>query len=535
METVAATHPGEAAILLETARDRRRIAISTLPFTIGRSDACHATVADWRVSRTHATITCESGEYFITDAGSRHGTFVNGVRHDRQKLKSNDEITLGVPGARITFLGGAPVERAANVLLTRVISGSDTSELGKLRLFLEAARSLSSGFVVSDVLRNMLDCALRLTGAERGFVYLRDQRRHVLACGLDSKGLRLTSDAGVTQSVVAEAMATAAEFVTGDASQLSALAGRESIMLNSLRTIIALPLRSRRVVAGGQAEADGVLYLDSQAVSRDLPGVSHDVLRALASECASVLESARLVEAERAAQQYAQEMEIAASIQRSLISEPEVRCNFARVRGHTEPCKEVGGDFFDVHVSADAVTVIVADVSGKGIPAALLASVIHGMFYAQISAGTPLADCITAIHKFLCSRVAGQKYATLMAAQLKQGRDLQIVNCGHVPALLTKDGATIQVSRGDLPVGLIPDADFHAIEESFPVGSRFCIFTDGITESENAEGTEFGIEGVEKHVHGPDPVRQIFSAVEAFCGNREAEDDRTLVILERTM
>jgi sigma-B regulation protein RsbU (phosphoserine phosphatase) len=93
----------------------------------------------------------------------------------------------------------------------------------------------------------------------------------------------------------------------------------------------------------------------------------------------------------------------------------------------------------------------------------------------------------------------------------------------------------VQVSRGDLPVGLVPDADFHAIEEKFPVSSRFCILTDGISESENSEGAEFGIEGVEKHLHGPDPVREIFAAVESFCGNQEAADDRTLIILERTM
>jgi phosphoserine phosphatase RsbU/P len=526
----------EATLLLEVSGNRRRLPITRLPFTIGRSDTCDAAIGDWRVSRTHANITFEGGEFFVVDAGSRHGTFVNGVRRNRHQLANNDEITLGAPGVRIVFLESEP-SSVSNLLLSRIGTESDASELGKLRLFLEAARGLSSGSVVNDVLRNMLDCALRLTGAERGFVYLRDQRRTVLACGLDGKGNRLTDDSSVSRSVVEEAMTSASEFISGDASQQAALAARQSIMLNELKTVIAIPLRSRRMTseAQGATEAEGVLYLDSRVVSRNLSGVSHDVLRALASECAAVLESAKLVEAERAAQQYEQEMEIAASIQRSLICEPEVQCDFARVSGRSVPCKEVGGDFFDVHVSSNAVTVIVADISGKGISAALMASVIHGMFYAQISTGTPLVDAITAIHKFVCSRFTGQKYATLLAVQLERRGPLKVVNCGHVPALLTREGTTVQTSQGDMPVGLIADASFHAIEEQFPAGSRVCIFTDGISESENSEGAEFGISGVEKYLVGQDPVSDVFAAVESFSEQCEIQDDRTFVVLERTI
>jgi len=531
------TGPQEATLLLEASGNRRRIPVSRLPFTIGRSDTCDAAIGDWRVSRTHANIIFEKGEYFVVDAGSRHGTFVNGERRDRHQLKHNDEITLGAPGVRIVFMEDAASSNVSNLLMSRLATESDASELGKLRLFLEAARSLSAGSVVNDVLRNMLDCALRVTGAERGFVYLRDQRRAVLACGLDGKGARLTNDSSVSRSVVEEAMTSASEFISGDASQQAALAARQSILLNELKTVIAIPLRARRMSADAQstAEAEGVLYLDGRLVSHNLSGVSHDVLRALASECAAVLESAKLVEAERAAQQYEQEMEIAASIQRSLICEPEVRCDFARVNGRSLPCKEVGGDFFDAHVSLDAVTVIVADISGKGISAALMASVIHGMFYAQISTGTPLVDAITAIHKFVCSRFAGQKYATLLAVQLARDGNLKIVNCGHVPALLTRNGTTVKISEGDMPVGLIADASFHAIEEEFPMGSRVCIFTDGISESENSEGAEFGIGSVEKYLAGQDPVSDVFAAVEAFSEQCEIQDDRTLVVLERTI
>jgi len=538
MAGAATIRPKEIAIVIETAGERRRVEISKWPFTIGRAEDCDATISDFRVSRLHARLEEAAGEYFIVDTGSRHGTFLNGARVERAKVKNHDEITLGVAGLKLILQEGPTVSNATQVLLRRFSAHSVSSELEKLTLFLEAARTLSSGLVVNDVLRNMLDYALRLTKAERGFVYLKQpDGGTALVCGLDSGGNTLRQDANVTRSVVREAMTTAAEFISGDATQQSALAARESIVLNELRTVIAIPLRQRRLAADALAqtpEVDGVLYLDSRSVSRNLSGVSHDVLLALAGECAAVLESARLMEAEQAARQYRQEMEIAASIQRSLSSESDVQCDFARVSGRSSPCKEVGGDFFDVFVAPDAVTLIVADVSGKGISAALLASVIHGMFYAQISGGARLADAAAAINRFLCSRVAGQKYATLVAAQLHTDGRVEIVNCGHVPPLVAEAGAAAEIGEGDLPVGLLPQAEFHAIERKLAVGSRLCVLTDGISESDNAQGEEFGLARVQQYLHGKDPLGETLAAVQQFCGQREAQDDRTLVVMERT-
>ena len=311
--------------------------------------------------------------------------------------------------------------------------------------------------MVNEVLGNMLDYALRITKAERGFVYLKDAGkggRAVLACGRDNKGASLTNDAKVSHSVVEEALASAAEFITGDALKQQALAERQSIVMNELRTIIAIPLRTRQRWDFAHPRPMACSTWTAALVSLNLSGVSHEVLRALASECAAVLESAKLVAAEQAALQYRKEMDIAASIQRSLTSASKVENDFVRVNACSIPCREVGGDFFDVHVSPDAVTVIVADVSGKGVSAALLASVIHGMFYAQMTSGARLVDAIASVNTFLCSRVAGQKYATLLAAQLNRDGKLALVNCGHVPAILSQDGKVTHVEDGDMPVGL---------------------------------------------------------------------------------
>ncbi|HEY2113520.1 MAG TPA: SpoIIE family protein phosphatase [Candidatus Angelobacter sp.] len=538
MAIAVPSQSSEAALLIDVGDQQHRHVITKSPWTIGRAEECDATIPDLKVSRQQARVLLEGDEYFIVDSQSRHGTFVNGSRCERARLKNKDEITFGAAGVKIVFLQGStvatPAHTSTNQLLTRLVSRSDSSDLEKLRLFLEAARSLTGGVVMNDVLRNMLDYALKITKAERGFVYLKDNDKNgapVLACGIDNTGASLMNDARVSHSVVQEALASAAEFITGDALQQQALAERQSIVINELRTVIAIPLRARHGTA--VAGVDGVLYLDSRSVSHNLSGVSHEVLRALASECAAVLESAKLVAAEQAAQQYRKEMEIAASIQRSLISAPVVENDFARVNACSIPCREVGGDFFDVHVAPDVVTVIVADVSGKGISAALLASVIHGMFYAQMTSGSKLVDAVASVNRFLCSRVAGQKYATLLAAQLHRNGRLAIVNCGHVPAIVAQDSAVAHVDDGDMPVGLIAEAGFHVIERELPAGARLCMLTDGISETENAEGAEFGTHVVADCLHGAEPIREILAAVESFSAGAEAQDDRTLVVLQR--
>src|SRR6476646_4073826 len=179
MAVAATSHTGQATLLIEVAGIQRHIVITKSPFTLGRADGCDATIADLKISRQHAQVVIEEADYYIVDCDSRHGTFVNGSRCQRAKLKNKDEVTFGVAGIRIVFRHGDAISHttnnSTNLLLSRLVSQSDTSDLEKLRLFLEAARSLTSGGVVlNEVLGNMLDYALRITKAERGFVYLKD-------------------------------------------------------------------------------------------------------------------------------------------------------------------------------------------------------------------------------------------------------------------------------------------------------------------------------------------------------------------------
>ncbi|HEY1938893.1 MAG TPA: SpoIIE family protein phosphatase [Candidatus Angelobacter sp.] len=505
-------------------------------FTIGRSEDCDLVLNDSRISRVHARLVQEQGSYFILDVGSRHGTFINGSRCSRANLKHNDQLSFGVSEISVSYLEHDDHGSSGSLLLPDLTLHSDSSELQQLRLFLDAARALGGGGIVEDVLRRMLSCAIKITSAERAFVYLADHdNKAVMACGVDASGLELMNDDGVSRSVVDEAMRTAAEFIAADAMQQSSLAARESIVARALRVVVAIPLRAMHApkLPGAESKIHGVLYLDSRIASRNLSSVGHDVLRALAGECAAVLESAKLLEAEEGARQYRQEMAIAASIQRGLITHPKINCDFARATGYSIPCKEVGGDFFDVHANPEALTAIIADVSGKGVSAALLASLIQGMLYAQLDLGMALPQAVAVINKYLCSRVAGQKYATLLAAQVGRDHMLRIVNCGHVPAIIITNGVCSELEEGDLPIGLLENAEYHLIEKPFPPGSRLCLLTDGITECENSEGQEFGPAPVKAAMLGPNPIPEIVAQLQRFCAEREVQDDCTLMLVEQ--
>ena len=132
MATSVYARPKEAAILIDSAGQRGRVIISKSPFTVGRSEECDVSIPDVRVSRVHARFVTQDGTYFIEDAGSRHGTFVNGARCERAQLKNNDEIRLGA-AAKMVFLYSEPVESAANMLLTRLASGAVQSLSWKAR------------------------------------------------------------------------------------------------------------------------------------------------------------------------------------------------------------------------------------------------------------------------------------------------------------------------------------------------------------------------------------------------------------------
>src|ERR1700724_2973415 len=285
--------------------EQNNIVLNRSPFTVGRKVDKDLVIADPRVSRDHAQILWEGKAFFLVDLSSKHGTFVNGERVQRQKLERGDRLEFGArDSAYLLCNPGHATSNTAREFLSQ-ISGiqikQEATDLEKLTLFLEAARKLNTAGVLDEILMTMLDVTLQLTRAERAYVFLKDEEGKLrLAAGRNSKKEPLLDDKTISHSILEESIRSNSEFLLTDTSRSLDLAGRQSIVAYDLRTVICIPLRKMQVhhtrdaqtpvPAGSSMEAMGALYVDSRFASRDIGGsVDEDILHVIATEAASLI------------------------------------------------------------------------------------------------------------------------------------------------------------------------------------------------------------------------------------------------------
>lgn len=523
-------------LIVVVAGEQRHLSIDHTPFTIGRKTDKNLVIADPRVSRDHAEIISENGDFFLVDAGSRHGTYVNGEKISRQRLTADDRVEFGARGGPYIIFNPTTTHTSTAREFLSQISGiavpGATSDLEKLTLFLEAARKLNTTGVVDDILVTLLEATLRLTGAERGYVFLREEDGSLrLAAGRSSKGEAMVDDKTISRSILEEAAQGVSDFLVTDTTKSEELSTRKSIIAYDLRTVIAIPLRRTAVGAAGKEagkEISGVLYLDSRYASRDLSTVGKDLLGAIATEAAALVENARLVQAEEASRRYQQELSIAASIQQRLMAVNIPDVSFAGIRAHNIACKDIGGDFYDVVPTDNGVALVITDVCGKGVSAALLASIMQGMIYSHLCSNVAPAHIASTTNRFLCQKALGEKYATVIIAHLKADGELEFVNCGHVQPLLVSEGRVMRMEESNVPVGLLAEAGYEPGKRKLKKGDRLIFVTDGVTEAESPEGEFFGDERLEKAATSDNAFDTIFTAVREFCAGRPLGDDCTV-------
>lgn len=532
------------ALVLVQGNEQKNVVLNRTPFSVGRKVDKDLVIADPRVSRDHAYIALEADGFYIVDQGSKHGTFVNGERVERQKLERNDRLEFGARDSTYAIFNPAKASSNTAREFLSQISGiqisQEANDLEKLTLFLEAARKLNTAGVLDEILVTMLDETLRLTRAERAYVFMKEDDGSLrLAAGRNNKSEALLDDRTISHSALEESLRSNKEFLLTDTGSSMDAAARQSIVAYDLRTVVCIPLRKRQVQASREqtpavhalGEVMGVLYIDSRFASREFSGVGHDVVRAIATEAASLIENARLVQAEEESRRYQQELTIAASIQQRLMQVKIPEVPFAKVGGRNLPCRDIGGDFFDAVNTKEGLAVVLADVSGKGVSAALLASTLQGMIYSQLVAGMALVDVVAAVNRFFSEKLMGEKYATLLLARLRRDGELEYVNCGHVQPLLVCGKEVIRPAHGNVPVGLLADATFESARCQLNSGDRFILVTDGVTEAENAMGDFFEDSRLEAAAAKSPTWQGILSAVSEFCAGTPLNDDCTVVEL----
>jgi len=518
--------------------EQTSIVLKRVPFKVGRKTENDLVIGDARVSREHAQLIEEAGDYFVVDNQSKHGTYVNGQRIEgRRKLVRNDRLEFGVRDEVYVVFSPTGAKTSTTREFLSQISGLDIraggSDLEKLTFFLDAARKLNTSNVLEEILVTLIEATLRLTGAERGYVFLRnDDGTLRLAAGRNSKGGPLADDKTISRSIIQDAARSASAFLVSDTMKASGMAKRESVIAHDLRTVICIPLRRKAVQQSASEnivtpDVIGVLYLDSRYASRDLSTVGQDIMAAIATEAAALVENARLVQAEEASRRLEQEMAIAASIQQRLMLVRIPDLPFATIRAKNIPCKDIGGDFFDLVKTDDGLVVVVTDVCGKGITAAILASILQGLVYSQALAGVPLAQIVNIANSFLCQKELGEKYATLVVAKLYPDGRLEYVNCGHVPPMVVSGGEIVKLGKSNLPVGLLREATYESGTQQMKAGDRLLVVTDGVTEAENRAGDFYGYERLEE-VAKSQELEGIYDSIRAYAEGVPFNDDCTI-------
>jgi serine phosphatase RsbU (regulator of sigma subunit) len=533
-------------IVIEPGGGRACVPISELPFLIGRQASSHVVLRDARISRTHARIVAEGGAYIIEDLGSLNGVLVNGERIKRRRLNPSDRIDFGAADSyQLIFTLGEPgIERLASRIGPSVAEGND---LARLRAVVELARAVETSLSPAEVLTALVDAALAITRAERGFLLLRQGEELEFRIARDSRGQQLTADdLRVPTAIIHQALAGRRELLSMSFEPLSGDLGRTIAELE-LRSVVCVPLVKIRTGMDAETTAlrpaeqtIGVLYLDTRAGRADLASSDRELLQTLALEASIILENARLLEGERARQRMEDELEIARGIQESLLPRQLPSGGWLRAAGRSIPSRQVGGDYFDLRqVSPSAWALVIADVSGKGVSSALLAALLQGVFLAAPGTGLSAGEAMSRINAFLLERTGGEKYATVFFGTLTREGVLRYINAGHGVVLLARAGGLLEeLYPTGPPVGMLEEAAYAMEETHLSGGDKLVLYTDGLTEAEDAEGTPFGARRVREVVragasHGAQAMYDaLAAALVAHTEGAVQRDDITVMVVE---
>jgi sigma-B regulation protein RsbU (phosphoserine phosphatase) len=231
------------------------------------------------------------------------------------------------------------------------------------------------------------------------------------------------------------------------------------------------------------------------------------------------------------------DLQLAADIQRGLLPRSGIACEHWNVDFAYHPAGIVSGDYVDIIERGDEFYFALGDVSGKGMAASLLMSNLHAIFHSLIPTGLPLDELMLRANHLLCESSPANQYATLVLGKANRAGEIEVTNAGHLSPVLIKNGVIGELNHSGLPLGMFCEAEFSVNKVKLNRGDSLFLFTDGVTETTNGEGLEFGTAGLFDAIGGVDLIapneliRKSLGNIDDFRGSAPRHDDLTILAL----
>ncbi|MGH9800610.1 MAG: SpoIIE family protein phosphatase, partial [Blastocatellia bacterium] len=557
------------------------VELSRLRTTIGRSARNDLCVEDPFASRLHAEIRRRGDSFWVSDLGSANGTLLNNERLVSQsQLDDRDIIRIGETEIEYSERADTAPARAKTSILfsdssfsptpeATIVAGGRNSAAGlisslesvqrpgsfapevtqfqtpisdkvipqddTLNIISRVSLTLLSPLSLDDTLQQMLECVFDVLSADRGYVMLlekpdpKSNAEPELVCRAIKARRQVNTaqqDIQISNSITEQVLKQCTSVLTSDAQVDPRFQERQSIVLGGVRSVMAVPLAVENRVSG-------MVYVDSPYHSNRFTERDLQLLTLIAGVAAIRIENVSLLEVQQEQKRLANELAVASEIQLRLHpASPPAIAGYEMI-GVSFPCFEVGGDYFDFIEKRDGrLVVALGDVSGKGTGAALLMSSVHAAVRAQATTRLSASEIVGEINQYIYDNTPANRYVTMFYSELDhRTHQLTYINAGHNhPLLVRTNGEVTPLDIGGFPVGITQFCDYHEGWAQLEPGDVLVIYSDGVTESQDEEGEEFGearlIEIVQRN-RGRTPAGlrdRIDEALAKFVGKAKSVD-----------
>jgi serine phosphatase RsbU (regulator of sigma subunit)/pSer/pThr/pTyr-binding forkhead associated (FHA) protein len=536
---------------------------------LGRHPDCDIVLDSGAVSRQHAQISLLSGEYFIQDLGSRNGTIVNGqVIQAPHRLQDGDR--LKICDLSFAFYRDQPSDRkplaaSMGTLTDSAMLIDDGEHTGrstimsklevstglagvrvsvnpeiKLRALIEITENLRKSLAVDQVLMKILDSLFKIfVQADRGFVVTRGPNPGQLVIKAVKQRRADSEDMiRISRTIVNQVLEGKHAILSADAGADARFEMSQSIADFRIRSMMCAPL------VNSDGEALGVIQIDTIDQRARFQQEDLDVLAGVANQAAFVLENAQLHEQALTQQKLLADLDAARKVQHGLLPSRPPKLEGYHFFDFYEPANQVGGDFYDyIRLPDGRLAIVLADVSGKGMAAALVMARISSEVRFCLASEPSVSQAVNRINAAFCAAGFDDKFVTFVLTVLDPAREeVTLVNAGHMSPLLRRGTGQVEPmgleEDSGLPLGIDADFQYRSSTIPFARGDFLTLFTDGISEAMNPDNKLYGLDrlrtAVGRQVNDVTALgRFILDDVKTFVSGRSQSDDMCLVCFGR--